>query len=171
MAANPLPLLALAGAAFFLLKRKDEPKAEDTGNLPSPNGNGSTGNGGDAPSDAPSNEPSGDDDHPGWSEYSEIATVIDERAFDDLDGTNAIEFRPNKEGDAVLITNIDHAWSYEMRFPASWQGPATDFGEIQYHDDHILWVSTVGARPIEELKLEGVPDPSKPSERVLLAWM
>lgn len=174
MAANPLPLLALAGAAFFLMKRKDEPKADDTAK-PSTNGNGAGGNGADTSSDKPADKPAetpDDPDHPGWSDYGDgTVDVVDQRDFADLDGSNPVEFRPNKEGEAVLLSDIDSAWTYEMRFPVSMQGQESDFAEIHHDNGNILWVSTAGARPLEELKLEGVPDPSKPSERVLLAWM
>jgi hypothetical protein len=183
MAANPLPILALAAGAFFLMKKKDDSKSTAE---PKPNGNGNgngtkpdSSNGKDdsstdpaEPTDPKDKLPAEEDDHPGWSDYGDgVADVIAERQFNELNGTNPVEFKPNKQGDAVLITNINNAWNYEMRFPVDLAGSEGDFGEIHFVDGNLLWVSTAGARPLDELKLEGIPDPALPNQRVLLAWM
>lgn len=171
MAANPLPLFAAAAAAFFIMRKKDdgavkiEPKPSDD----APSGNGATPPGNGGTSDPQGTEPPEEHDH---SDYGDgTVEVINQRKFSELNGSNPSEFKPNKEGQAVLITDVDTAWTYEMRFPASMQGQESDFAEIHHDNGNILWVSTAGARPLEELKLEGIPDPSNPSQRVLLAWM
>ena len=53
MAKNMLPIVALGAAALFLLKKKDEPKADGK----KANGDGTNGNGASKPADKPAEEP------------------------------------------------------------------------------------------------------------------
>jgi hypothetical protein len=119
MAAKPGPLLALAaaGAFFFMTKKKkeDEPIKID----PKPGTNGQ--NGGTQPSNGSTppqtTEPPEEHDHSSYGDGT--VDIVEERDFSELDGSNPIEFRPNKEGEAILVTNIPDSWAYSMRSPGS----------------------------------------------------